>query len=90
MLGTDKVYDSQDFVNELRSMKATPHMAQNANGRSFAIARTMRHAAAPLANGSEIESRKISAGSRPSPAKSKPNPRSLQCVGWVFTFAVAA
>ena len=36
-LGTDKAYDAEEFVNELRSMIATPHLAQNVNGRSLAI-----------------------------------------------------
>jgi hypothetical protein len=36
-LGADKAYDADDFVNELRSMNATPHVAQNTNGRSSAI-----------------------------------------------------
>jgi hypothetical protein len=26
-LGADKAYDTEDFVNELRSMNATPHVA---------------------------------------------------------------
>src|ERR1700727_2219005 len=44
-LGADKAYDAEDFVNELRSMNATPHVAQNVNGRSSAIdGRTTRHA----------------------------------------------
>jgi transposase len=44
-LSADKAYDAEDFVNELRSMNATPHVAQNANGRSSAIdRRTTRHA----------------------------------------------
>src|SRR6202021_316688 len=43
-LGADKAYDTEDFVNELRSMNATPHVAQNTNGRSSAIDnRTTRH-----------------------------------------------
>ncbi|MCP2936960.1 IS5/IS1182 family transposase, partial [Salmonella enterica subsp. enterica serovar Typhimurium] len=28
-LGADKAYDTEDFVNELRSMRVTPHVAQN-------------------------------------------------------------
>jgi len=36
-LGADKAYDTQDFVNELRSMNATPHVAQNTSGRTSAI-----------------------------------------------------
>src|SRR6478672_7005823 len=44
-LGADKAYDVEDFINELRSMNATPHVAQNANGRSSAIdSRTTRQA----------------------------------------------
>jgi transposase len=44
-LGADKAYDAEDFANELRSMNATPHVAQNANGRCSAIdGRTTRHA----------------------------------------------
>ena len=44
-LGADKGYDAEDFVNELRSMRVTPHVAQNTNGRRSAIdGRTTRHA----------------------------------------------
>jgi len=32
----DKGDDAEDFVNELRSMRVTPHVAQNVNGRSSA------------------------------------------------------
>jgi transposase len=44
-LGTDKGYDAEEFVNELRSMRVTPHVAQNTSGRRSAIdGRTTRHA----------------------------------------------
>lgn len=43
-LGADKAYDTEDFVNELRSMKVTPHVARNTRGRRSAIdGRTTRH-----------------------------------------------
>jgi len=43
-LGADKGYDAQDFVNELRSMNVTPHVACNTAGRRSAIdGRTTRH-----------------------------------------------
>jgi hypothetical protein len=43
-LGADKAYDAEDFVNELRSVNVTPHVAQNTSGRSSAIdERTTRH-----------------------------------------------
>ena len=35
-LAADKGYDAEDFVNELRSMNATPHVTQNTNRRSSA------------------------------------------------------
>ncbi len=44
-LGADKGYDAEDFVNELRSMNVTPHVACNTAGRRSAIdGRTTRHA----------------------------------------------
>jgi hypothetical protein len=44
-LVADKAYDAENFVNELRSMKVTPHVAQNTSERSSAIdGRTRRHA----------------------------------------------
>ena len=43
-LGADKGYDAEDFVNELRSMNVTPHVAQNTAGRRSGIdRRTTRH-----------------------------------------------
>ena len=43
-LGADRGYDAEDFVNELRSMRVTPHVARNTSGRRSAIdRRTVRH-----------------------------------------------
>ncbi len=43
-LGADKGYDAEDFVNELRSMNVTPHIARNTRGRCSALdGRTTRH-----------------------------------------------
>src|SRR3954469_13120832 len=43
-LGADKAYDAEDFVNELRSMRVTPHVAQTTSGRRSAIdSRTTQH-----------------------------------------------
>ena len=42
-LGADKAFDAQDFVNELRTMKVTPHVAQNTTRRSASDRRTTRH-----------------------------------------------
>jgi hypothetical protein len=43
-LGADKVYDVREFVDDLRDLNVTPHIAQNTTNRSSAIdARTTRH-----------------------------------------------
>ena len=36
-VGADKNYDTADFVAELRSLNATPHVAQNTSNRRSAI-----------------------------------------------------
>jgi hypothetical protein len=36
-LSADKAYDAEDFRNELRTMKATPHVGQNTSGRHSGI-----------------------------------------------------
>ena len=43
-VGADKAYDTQDFVNELRAMNVTPHVAQNTSRRSAIDGRVTRHA----------------------------------------------
>jgi transposase len=90
-LGADKGYDAEDFVNELRSMKVTPHVTQNANGRRSAIdGRTTRHVgyAVSLRIRKRIEESfgwiKIVAGQR------KTRFRGIDRVGWSFTFCAAA
>ena len=90
-LGTDNAYDTEDFVNELRSMQVRPHVAQNTSGRSSAIdGRTARHRgyAVSLRIRKRIEETfgwiKIVAGQR------KTRFKGLERVGWAFTFAAAA
>jgi len=43
-VGGDKAYDTREFVQSLRALKAVPHVAQNCQGRKSAIdGRTTRH-----------------------------------------------
>jgi hypothetical protein len=43
-LGADKAYDVRKFVDDLRDLNVTPHIAQNTSNRTSAIdARTTRH-----------------------------------------------
>ena len=90
-LGTDKAYDAEDFVNELKSMNVHPHVAQNTNGRRSAIdGRTTRHPGYAMSQ--KIRKRieegfgwiKTVAGQRKTRFKGKDR------VGWAFTFAAAA
>jgi transposase len=90
-LGADKAYDAEDFVNELRSMGVTPHVAQNTSGRSSTIdQRTTRHGGYAVSQ--RIRKRieeafgwiKVVAG------QGKTRFRGRQRVGWAFTFAAAA
>lgn len=90
-LGADKAYDAQDFVNELRSMKVTPHVARNTSGRSSAIdGRTTRHGGYAVSQ--RIRKRieeafgwiKVVAG------QEKTKLRGRDRVGWAFTFSAAA
>jgi hypothetical protein len=90
-LGADKGYDAEDFVNELRTMGVTPHVAQNRSGRRSAIdGRTTRHPgyAISLRIRKRIEEcfgwMKTVGGQRKSRFKG------LDRVGWAFTFAAAA
>jgi transposase len=90
-LGADKAYDTEDFINELRSMKGTPHVAQNTSGRSSAIdGRTTRHRghAVSLRIRKRIEEAfgwiKTIAG------QDKTRFRGRDRVEWAFTFAAAA
>ena len=44
-LDADKAYDTEDYVNELRSMNVRAHVAQNTKGRRSSIdRRATRHA----------------------------------------------
>lgn len=88
-LGADKAYDTEDF--ELRSMKVTPHVTQNANGRRSAIdGHTTRHGgyAVSLRIRKRIEEAfgwiKTVAG------QDKTKFRGRDRVGWAFTLAAAA
>ena len=71
-LGADKAFDAQDFVNELRTMKVTPHVPRTQPGaRGLTGARRVTRAM-PRASACASKSRRRSAGSRPSLARGRP------------------
>jgi transposase len=90
-LGADKAYDAEDFVNELRSMKATPHVAQNTSGRSSAIdGRTTRHAGYPVSQRIRKRIEEAFGWMKTIGGQEKTKFRGRDRVGWAFTFAAAA
>ena len=89
-LGADRGYDAAEFVEELRTLRVRPHIAQNLSRRSAVDRRTTRHAsyAASQRARKRIEEAfgwiKTVAGLR------RTKLRGLAKVDWSFTFAVAA
>lgn len=87
-LGADKAYDTEDFINELRSMKVTPHVAQNTSGRSSAIdGRTTRHGGYAV---SQRIRKRIEEAFGWIKVQEKTKFRGRDRVGRAFTFAAAA
>ena len=89
-LGGDKAYDVEDFVNELRAMKVTPHVAQNTNGRSSAIdGRTTRHPGYGLSQRIRKRIEETFGWIKTIAGQEKSRFRGRDRVGWAFTFAAA-
>ena len=90
-LGADKAYDAEDFVNELRSMKVTAHVAQNTNGRSSAIdGRTTRHGGYAVSQRIRKRIEEAFGWIETIAGQEKSSFRGRDRVGWAFTFAAAA
>ena len=90
-LGADKAYDTEDFVNELRAMKVTPHVAQNTSGRSSAIdGRTTRHRGYAISQRIRKRIEEAFGWIKMVARQDKTRFRGRDRVGWAFTFAAAA
>ena len=90
-LGADKAYDAEDFVNELRAMNATPHVAQNTSGRSSAIdGRTTRHAGYAVSQCIRKRIEEAFGWIKTIAGQEKTKFRGRERVGWAFAFAAAA
>jgi IS5 family transposase len=90
-LGADKAYDTEDFVNELRSMKVTPHVAQNISGRRSAIdGRTTRHGGYAASQRIRKRIEEAFGWIKTVAGQDKTRFRGRDRVGWAFTFAAAA
>ena len=90
-LGADKAYDTQDFVSELRSMNATPHLAQNTKGRASAIdGRTTRHAGYGLSQRIRKRIEEVFGWVKTVARQARTKFRGRERVGWAFAFAAVA
>jgi hypothetical protein len=90
-LGADKAYDVEDFVNELRSMNVTPHVAQNTSGRSSAIdGRTTRHGGYAVSQRIRKRIEEAFGWIKTIARQEKTSFRGRDRVAWAFNFAAAA
>jgi IS5 family transposase len=90
-LGADKGYGAEDFVNELRSMNATPHVAQNTSRRSSAIdGRTTRHPGYAVSQRIRKRGEEAFGWMKTVAGQERTKFRGRERVGWAFSFAAAA
>jgi transposase len=90
-LGADKGYDAEDFVNELRAMRVTPHVAQNTSGRRSAIdGRTTRHVGYGLSQRIRKRIEEAFGWIKTVAGQNKTRFCGLERVEFAFTFAAAA
>jgi transposase len=90
-LAADKGYDTEDFVNELRAMRVTPHVAQSTSGRSSAIdGRTTRHGGYLVSQRIRKRIEEAFGWIKTVAGQKKTKFRGRERVGWAFTFAAAA
>ncbi len=89
-LGADQAYDAEDFVNELRSMNATPHVAQNTSGRSSAIDGATRHVGYAVSQRIRKRIEEAFGWMKTIAGQEKTKFRGRDRVGWAFAFTAAA
>jgi transposase len=90
-LGGDKGYDTRAFVEALRELKVTPHVAQNNSNRRSAIdGRTTRHEGYGVSQVLRKRVEEVFGWLKTVGLQRKTRFRGLDRVGWMFTFATAA
>jgi len=90
-LAADRAYDTRDFVERLREMKVTPHVAQNTRGRRSAVdGRTVRHEGYRLSQRARKRVEEFFGWLKTVAGLRKLKWRGLQKVGWMVTLAAAA
>jgi hypothetical protein len=88
-LGADKGYDTEDFVNELRSMNVAPHVAAKVKGSAI-DGRTTGHAGYKASQIIRKRIEEVFGWTKSSAGLRQTHHRGLDRVGWQFTFVAAA
>jgi IS5 family transposase len=91
-LGGDKGYDTRDFVAACRSLRVTPHVAQNVkrSGGSAIDRRSTRHPGYGISRQKRKRVEECFGWVKTVATLRKLRHRGIFRVGWVFTFAAAA
>ena len=90
-VGTDKAYDTRDFVKQTRAMNVTPHVTQNTKGRSSAIdGRTTRHDGYRTSLRCRARIEEIFGWLKTVGGQRKTRHRGEPLVGWMFELSLAA
>jgi transposase len=90
-VGGDKAFDTQAFVQKMRELGATPHVAQNTFGRRSAIdGRTTRHRGYEVSQRVRKRVEEIFGWVKAAAGMRKTKYRGVRRVGWMFTLAAAA
>jgi hypothetical protein len=90
-LGGDKAYDTARFVEDLRALNVTPHVAQNTTGRRSAIdGRTTRHPGYAMSIKARKLVEEIFGWLKSVATMRKTRFRGKDRVGWSFVFGLAA
>ena len=91
-IAADKGYDTKDFVQEMRSMKVTPHVSQNhkRSGGSAIDGRTTRHSGYQISQRKRKRIEEVFGWMKTVGMLRKTRHRGVFKVGWVFAFAAAA
>ena len=90
-LGADRGYDTEDFVEQMREFRVTPHVAQNDTNRRSAIdARTTSRPGYAISQRKRKRVEEVFGWMKTVALQRKTRFRGPDKVGWMFTFAAAA
>ncbi|HKV45288.1 MAG TPA: IS5 family transposase [bacterium] len=89
-VGADKAFDTDDFVDALRDLNVTPHVAQNTTGRRSAVdERTTRYPGYELSQRARKRVEEIFGWLKTVGLMRKVRHRGTDRVDWMFVFACA-